>query len=94
VAAAAVLTVVFGGWWLFIRPTDPVASSVTVISVTGDSNSAIVELWADWWRAYAEVRETASIGGSGGSFSPGPLEELAADSEAAFQAVEVLMTLK
>ena len=39
VAAAAVLAVVFGGWWLFIRPSSPVASSVEEISMTGDSNS-------------------------------------------------------
>lgn len=96
VAAAAMLVVVSGSWWLFNRPSSPVASSVTVISVTGDSDTEIVDLWADWWRAYAEVRETASIraDGNGLSSRPGPLKELAVDSEAAFQAAELLMTVE
>lgn len=90
VAAAAVLAVVFGGWWLFIRPSGPVASSVTVVAVTGDSNSAVVDLWAHWWRAYADVRESMSIDGGVTSFSPRPLEELAAGSEVVMQAGGVM----
>lgn len=88
--AAAVLALVVAGWWVSTRPFASEASSVEVISVTGSSDSAVVELWADWWRAYAEVREAASFSESGASFNPGPLEELAADSQAAFQAVELL----
>ena len=93
-AAAAVLAMVFGSWWLFNRPTSSVASSVTVISVTGDSDAEVVDLWADWWRAYAEVRETASIDGNDRSFSPGPLDKLAADREATFQAADLVFTVE
>lgn len=86
----AVLAVIVGGWWLATRITNPEASSVEVIAVTGSSDSAVVELWADWWRAYAEVREAASRNESGVLFNPGPLEELAAGSRAASQAVGLL----
>lgn len=94
--AAAVLVIVFGGWWLFDRTATPVASSVTVIAVTGDSDVEIVDLWVDWWNAYAEVRETASINddGTGGSFSRAPLDALAVDSEAVSQAADLLFTVE
>lgn len=93
-AAATMVILVFGTLWLVNRPTVPVESSVTITSVSGASDPEVVELWADWWRAYAEVRETASASEDGFGFDPTPLEEFATDRDAAFQVTELLFTVE
>lgn len=86
-ATAAVLVLVIGSWWLFNRPIGPVASSVTVISVTGDTDAQVVALWEDWWAAWAQVRETATAREDGMGFNPSPLEDLATDRDVSLEAI-------
>ena len=86
-AAAAIAAVVVGSLWLFNRPAGPVASSVTVVSVFGDSEAEVVDLWVDWWEAWAEVRETATVDEEGGGFTFLPFEDLATDREVFFEAI-------
>lgn len=86
-AAAAVLVLVVGSWWLFNRPAGPVASSVTVIAVTGDADAEVVDLWEEWWAAWAEVRETATVHEDGLRFNYVPFEDLAADREVSLEAI-------
>lgn len=85
--AAAVLVAVVGSVWLLNRPIAPVASDITVVSVTGDSNPQVVDLWEAWWAAWAEVRETATASDDGMGFNPSPLENLATDRDVSLEAI-------
>lgn len=95
-AAAALIVVVVGTWWLSSRPVGPVASTVTVISATGDIDAEVVDLWVDWWEAWTEVRETATVDGDDpGDFSYLPFEDLATDREVFFEAIfDTLFTVE
>lgn len=99
--AAVALAVIAGSWWLFNRPPAPLASNVTVISVSGDADDEVVDLWVDWWEAWTEVRQNATvfpeqedgdITSPQGEFNPRPLDRLAADRAARNAAASMIFT--
>lgn len=99
--AAVALAVTVGSWWLFSQPPAPLASSVTVITVSGDADDEVVDLWVDWWEAWTEVRQNATVfpeqdDGDGpnpkGEFNPRPLDRLAADRAARIAAASMIFT--
>lgn len=99
--AAAILSLVVGSWWLLIRSPAPLASSVTVVTASGDADDEVVDLWVDWWEAWTEVRQNAKLfpeqeNGDGpnprGEFNPLPLKRLAADRGAEIAAASMIFT--
>lgn len=99
--AAVALAVIAGSWLLFNQPPAPLASSVTVISVSGDADDEVVDLWVDWWEAWTEVRQNATvfpeqedgdITSPKGEFNPRPLDRLAADRAARNAAASMIFT--
>ncbi|MFP3883759.1 MAG: hypothetical protein ACLFWH_15775 [Actinomycetota bacterium] len=67
---------------------------MTIASVSGDADAEVVDLWVNWWRAYAEARETAIADDDGFAFDPTPLEEYADDVDTAFEISRLLINVE